>query len=685
MKKKIYFADLTHTAQGISASTFPLGVSFVVSYAKQELGANYEFSLFKFPKDLSDALNKEMPIMLCFSNYSWNFELSYQIATLAKARNPELVVVFGGPNFPMVDDEKTEFLNSRPSIDFYIQLEGELGFVDLVKKLELKGFNKQDLISNNEQVTNTVYLNSGNLISGHTERIKDISVIPSPYLTGILDDFFQHPLQPMLETTRGCPFSCTFCSDGVSIKNKVTRFSHERTRAELEYIATRVKNVDEIIITDLNFAMYEEDIITAKILAEIREKYNWPILVLASAGKNRPLRTIEAAGILKGSWTLGASLQSTDPDVLKAIKRSNISSQAYKELIDYSNSLKNCKSHSEIILGLPADTKQKHFESLRFGVEHRVTHLRMFQAMLLRGTDMATKATRERYGLVTKFRTIPGCVGIYNMFGQDHPISEIEEIIVGSNTLPFDDYLECRLMNLIVETFFNNALFEEVFGMCKVLGVSIFDCLLHIKDKRALYTENVKEIVDEFLTQTSVDLFDTFEEAKKYVLTPAVIERYIGGELGINELLVHKSLLFFQFKDICDMLFSSVEEIIKRSGLLTTAVKEYLFELKKFTILKKQDCITDTKTIQKAQFNFDFEATKSTCYEVDPNKLLPHRSKITYAFYHSPDQKKHIANQLNIYAHTPIGFGRLLQRSNLRLIYRTVEKVPVNEAEKVAS
>lgn len=43
--------------------------------------------------------------------------------------------------------------------------------------------------------------------------------------------------------------------------------------------------------------------------------------------------------------------------------------------------------------------------------------MRMFQAMLLRGTEMADRHTRATYGLRTKFRTIPGCVGNYDLFG----------------------------------------------------------------------------------------------------------------------------------------------------------------------------------------------------------------------------------------------------------------------------
>ena len=43
--------------------------------------------------------------------------------------------VFGGPNFPTDLYEKLEFLKKRPAIDFNIELEGELAFVDLLNNL----------------------------------------------------------------------------------------------------------------------------------------------------------------------------------------------------------------------------------------------------------------------------------------------------------------------------------------------------------------------------------------------------------------------------------------------------------------------------------------------------------------------------------------------------------------------
>ena len=105
-KPNIWISDLTHTAQGITAATFPLGAGCVFSYAKEQIGKEFAFKLFKFPSHLNEALSKQSPKMLCFSNFKWNFELSYKFASLAKERDPSIIIVFGGPNFPVDTNEK---------------------------------------------------------------------------------------------------------------------------------------------------------------------------------------------------------------------------------------------------------------------------------------------------------------------------------------------------------------------------------------------------------------------------------------------------------------------------------------------------------------------------------------------------------------------------------------------------
>ena len=64
--------------------------------------------------------------------------------------------------------------------------------------------------------------------------------IPSPYLMGSMDKFFDNEeLAPMIETVRGCPYACTFCCWGDPSVNKLRQFSVDRVKAEIDYIAEK--------------------------------------------------------------------------------------------------------------------------------------------------------------------------------------------------------------------------------------------------------------------------------------------------------------------------------------------------------------------------------------------------------------------------------------------------------------
>jgi len=298
----------------------------------------------------------------------------------------------------------------------------------------------------------------------------------------------------------------------------------------------------------------------------------------------------------------------------------------------------------------------------------------MFQAMMLAGTEMADRNTREKFGLITKFRIIPGCIGIYDLLDKKHPIAEIEEIIVGSNTLSEDDYLDCRIMNLIVETFHNNAIFEEAFALVRTLGVSLFDCLIYIKDHPEKYSDRIHQIIKEYINETTGDLFDTFEEANQYILNPEIINRYIGGELGTNELLLHRALLFSEFEEICNLLFDGIKETLRCNHKLTSAVSTYLEELLRFTILRKKNPFENTESVFRTKFSYDFEAIRDENYMINPNDFSPKGLPVEFNFFHDEEQRRHITNQVKIYSKTAIGMGRLIQRSNLKLVFRSFSR-----------
>ena len=74
---------------------------------------------------------------------------------------------------------------------------------------------------------------------GLSNKVDGRDCIPSPYLKGYLDKFLNGQFIPSFETARGCPFSCTFCDQGIDT-TKMVSFSTKRMEAELSYVCERV-------------------------------------------------------------------------------------------------------------------------------------------------------------------------------------------------------------------------------------------------------------------------------------------------------------------------------------------------------------------------------------------------------------------------------------------------------------
>ncbi len=239
MSIKVWLCDLCYTQQLISSDVIPAAIGEIATYCESHIPPSPEIRLFKYPEKLIEAFRIEQPQVIGFSNYLWNLELTYGFANTIKTKFPHIVVVVGGPNFPLLQEHQESFLRSRPAIDFYIEKEGELAFSNLIQMLikhevDLDRVKKMKL-GNVRAITEDGEFCSGTIL----ERISDLSEIPSPYLTGKLNDFFDGKLMPVLHTTRGCPFTCTYCVESNPYYSRKYRKPNDTLKAEIDFIGKK--------------------------------------------------------------------------------------------------------------------------------------------------------------------------------------------------------------------------------------------------------------------------------------------------------------------------------------------------------------------------------------------------------------------------------------------------------------
>ncbi len=217
---RIYMADLEYDTISMTR-TIPINIGYIASFLDKKYGEEIEIKLFEYPKKLDEAINDNPPDMLCLSNYTWNIRLDELFINKVKRLNPKAIIVMGGPGIRRSAEGIHEFMKSHPLLDYYVMdygRETEESVSELVGEI-LKGNPRSHPISCATIIDGKFYFEDKRWDKGY-----NVLDLPSPYLSGYLDEFLKDPaLIPMLETARGCPYACTYCTFGHSTLSRLRK------------------------------------------------------------------------------------------------------------------------------------------------------------------------------------------------------------------------------------------------------------------------------------------------------------------------------------------------------------------------------------------------------------------------------------------------------------------------------
>ena len=380
-----------------------------------------EYTINQQKDDIMRDIYLEHPEVVCVSCYIWNLSFVKELmADLIKIL-PDADFWAGGPE---VSYDAEKFLTENSEFKGVMVGEGEETFKELAGYYVEK--NPQDL----KDMTGICYRDGDQIIHNGWRQIMDLSSIPFIYKD--LSEFKNRIIY--YESSRGCPFSCSYCLS--SIDKKLRFRDTETVKKGLQFFidnkVPQVKFVDRTFNCKHDHAMA----IWKYINEHDNGVTNFHFEISADLLREEELQ--EMSTMRPGLIQLEIGVQSTNPDTIKAIHRT-MDFEKLKGIVDRIHSFGNIHQHLDLIAGLPYEDYDSFRHSFNDVYALKPQQLQLGFLKVLKGSHMM-EMCRE-YGIVYKTQ-------------------EPYEVL-STKWLDYDHVLKLKTVENMVEVYYNSGQFQN--------------------------------------------------------------------------------------------------------------------------------------------------------------------------------------------------------------------------------
>lgn len=327
----------------------------------------------------------EQADIIAFSCYIWNIEQTLRLAAELKLIQPQLYIIFGGPE---VSFGSYELMAANPQIDLVVRGEGEATFRRL---MQLVTATAGEVLSDESLLEiGSITFRSGDEIVSAPENspVADLDSLPSPFAAGLVDS--SKPLV-YLETSRGCPFACAFCLS--SVEKGVRSYSMARIERDLALLMQQEAGTIKLVDRTFNYDSARANHIWAFILHNNRSsRFHFEIAA--------DLLTDDTITLLKtvppDTFRFEIGVQSTAAETLAKVARK---SDLHKLRVNVRRLQQETAItlHLDLVAGLPGEDFAGFLASLEEMLLLKPDHIQVGLLKMLKGTAIRKTARENGY------------------------------------------------------------------------------------------------------------------------------------------------------------------------------------------------------------------------------------------------------------------------------------------------
>ena len=414
-----------------------LAVYSLKAYAEDPAVEIGEYTINQQKDDILMDIYKRKPDILCLSCYIWNLDYIEEIVLEIGKLRPDMPIWLGGPE---VSYDAQDVLRRLPCVKGVMKGEGEKTFKEICRIYRNEFEKKKENVDNSWKKSESVDNQLKNVI-GITFRTEENEIIDKPWRP-IMDlsevpfvydhiEDFEHKII-YYETSRGCPFSCSYCLSSV---DKRLRFRDiELVKKELQFFLDH--KVPQVKFVDRTFNCKREHTlgIWRYLVEHDNGITNFHFEVSADIFDEEELELI--GKMRPGLIQLEIGVQSTNPDTIREIHR-HMDLVKLKRAVDRVYDYRNTHQHLDLIAGLPYENYESFMRSFDDVYRMRPDQLQMGFLKVLKGSYMEEQVAA--YDL--KYRGIP-------------PYE-----VLSTKWLPYSDVIRLKGVEDMVEVYYNSGQF----------------------------------------------------------------------------------------------------------------------------------------------------------------------------------------------------------------------------------
>lgn len=290
-----------------------------------------------------------------------------------KARQKNIPVIMGGPHVSFLTDEALEHA------DFVIRGEGEQSLMKFIDCWEAN----RDYTG----VPNLSYIKDGKVVHNPAQPFaKDLNSYPFPDFSLFKgkNKIISRGLATPIQTSRGCPYNCSFCSVTPMFGKKYRFRSTENIINELRTYKNQSNN---IFFYDDNFTANPsrtKELLRAMMAENF--KFKWSAQVRVDIARDREMIELMKKA---GCTTLYIGFESINPDSLKAVNKN----QKVEDIIAAIKIIQknHIHIHGMFVLGFDEDHWKSVKKTVKFARKSKLTSVQFLLLTPLPGTELFNK------------------------------------------------------------------------------------------------------------------------------------------------------------------------------------------------------------------------------------------------------------------------------------------------------